>query len=123
MGGQDEGPGGVAEPGSGAEHKDDGPGPEGGAQGQMELGALRAFVEAGLHNVDARLDQQAGIQAPVPFEGLRRRARLSSGVRREGRAKRCWGKFVEFFVFIKNENCVVGLRKSFHIRFGYGHGE
>ena len=26
---------------------------------QMEVGALRAFVETGLHNVDARLDQQA----------------------------------------------------------------
>ena len=40
MSGQDEGPGGVAEPGSGAEHKEDGPGPEGGAQGQMELYVL-----------------------------------------------------------------------------------
>ena len=45
MSGQDEGPGGVAEPGSGAEHKEGGPGPEGGAQGQMELDALRSFVE------------------------------------------------------------------------------
>ena len=65
MSGQDEGPGGVAEPGSGAEHKEDGPGPEGGAQGQMELGALRAFVEAGLHNVDARLDKQADMLAQM----------------------------------------------------------
>ena len=65
MSGQDEGPGGVAEPGSGAEHKEGGPGPEGGAQGQMELGALRAFVEAGLHNVDARLDEQADMLAQM----------------------------------------------------------
>eukprot|EP00904_Undaria_pinnatifida_P003160 jgi/Undpi1/12845/HiC_scaffold_7.g02512.m1 len=65
MSGQDEGPGGVAEPGSGAEHEEDGPGPGGGAQGQMELGSLRAFVEAGLHNVDARLDQQAVILAQM----------------------------------------------------------
>ena len=50
MSGQDEGPGGVAEPGSVAEHREDGPGPEGGAQGQIELGTERAFVEAGLHN-------------------------------------------------------------------------
>ena len=31
----------------------------------MELGALRAFVEAGLHNVDARLDQQADMLAQM----------------------------------------------------------
>ena len=74
MSGQDEGPGGVAEPGSGAEHKEDGPGPEGGAQGQMELGALRAFVEAGLHNVDARLDQQADMLAQM--EGMLQDAAL-----------------------------------------------
>ena len=61
-------PGGFVEPGSGAEHKEDGPGPEGGAQGQMELGALHAFVEAGLHNVDARLDQQADMLAQM--EGM-----------------------------------------------------
>ena len=48
MSGQDEGAGGVFEPGSGAEHKEDGPGREGGAQGQMELGALGVFVEAGI---------------------------------------------------------------------------
>ena len=44
MSGQDEGSGGVAEPGSGAEHNEDGPRPEGGAQGQMELGALPAHA-------------------------------------------------------------------------------
>ena len=65
MSGQDEGPGGVAEPGSVAEHREDGPGPEGGAQGQIELGTERAFVEAGLHNVDARLDQQADMPAQI----------------------------------------------------------
>ena len=53
------GAGGGAELGSGAEHKEDGPEQEGGAHGQMELKAIRAFVEVGLHNVDARLDQQA----------------------------------------------------------------
>eukprot|EP00904_Undaria_pinnatifida_P003997 jgi/Undpi1/13599/HiC_scaffold_9.g03253.m1 len=63
MSGQDEGPGGVAETGSGAEHKEDGPGPEGGGAGPY--GALRAFVEAGLHNVDARLDQQADMLAQM----------------------------------------------------------
>ena len=31
----------------------------------MELGALRAFVEAGLHNVDARLDKQADMLAQM----------------------------------------------------------
>ena len=61
MSGLDEGAGGVAEPGSGAEHKEDGPGQEGGSHGQKELDALRAFVEEGLHNVDARLDQQADL--------------------------------------------------------------
>ena len=65
MSGQDEGPGGVAEPGSVAEHREDGPGPEGGAQGQIELGTERAFVEAGLHNVDARLDRQVDILAQM----------------------------------------------------------
>ena len=65
MSGQDEGPGGVVEPGSGAEHKEDDPGPEGGAQGQMELDALRSFVEVGLHNVDVRLDVQADMLAQM----------------------------------------------------------
>ena len=37
--------------------------------------------------------------------------------------KRFWGKFVEFYVLIKNENRVVGLRKRFHIGFGYEHDE
>ena len=63
------------------------------------------------------------MQAPVPFEGLRRRARLSSGVCREGPAKSCCGKFVQFFALMKNENRVVCLRKRFHIGFGYEHGE
>ena len=48
---------GDAELGSGVEHKRDGPEMEG-AHGQMELDALCAFVEAGLHNVDARVEQQ-----------------------------------------------------------------
>ena len=65
MSGQDEGPGGVVEPGSGAEHKEDDPGPERGAQGQMELDALRSFVEVGLHNVDVRLDVQADMLAQM----------------------------------------------------------
>ena len=68
MSGLDEGAGGVAEPGSGAEHKEDGPGQEGGSHGQKELDALRAFVEEGLHNVDARLDQQADMLAQM--EGM-----------------------------------------------------
>ena len=65
MSGLGAGPGGDAEPGSGAEHKEDGPGQEGGAHGQMELGTLRAFVEAGLHNVEERLDQQADMLAKM----------------------------------------------------------
>ena len=65
MSGLDEGAGGVAEPGSGAEHKEDGPGQEGGSHGQKELDALRAFVEEGLHNVDARLDRQVDILAQM----------------------------------------------------------
>ena len=40
----------------------------------MELGALRAFVEAGLHNVDARLDQQADMLAQM--EGMLQDAAL-----------------------------------------------
>ena len=31
----------------------------------MELGAVRAFVEAGLHNVNAHLDQQADVLAQM----------------------------------------------------------
>ena len=65
MSGHDEGLDGVAEPGSGAKHMENSPGQEGGAHGQTELGALRAFVEAGLHNVEARLDQQANTLAQV----------------------------------------------------------
>ena len=65
MSGLDAGPGDVTEPGPGAEHKEDGPGQEGGAHGHMELGAVRAFVEAGLHNVNAHLDQQADVLAQM----------------------------------------------------------
>ena len=65
MSGQNEGLGGVVEPGSGAEHKKDGTWPEGGSQGQMELGSLRAFVEERLDNVDARLHQPADMLAQM----------------------------------------------------------
>ena len=65
MSGLHAGPRGVAEPGSGAEHKEDGPGQERDGRGQMAFGALSAFVEAGLHNVDARLDLQADMLAQM----------------------------------------------------------
>ena len=51
MSGVGAGAGGAAELGSGAEHKEDVPGQEGGAHGRMELGALRAFMETDLHTV------------------------------------------------------------------------
>ena len=65
MSGVGAGAGGAAELGSGAEHKEDVPGQEGGAHGRMELGALRAFMETDLHKVDASLDQQAGMLAQM----------------------------------------------------------
>ena len=65
MSGLGAGAGGDAELGSRAEHKEDGPEQEGGAHGQIELGAFRALVEAGLHNVDARLPQQADMLAQM----------------------------------------------------------
>ena len=75
MRGLDAGRGGVAEPGFGTEHNEDGPRQVGGAHGQIELGGLHAFVEAGLHNVDARLAQQADMLAHAGYSAERRLAR------------------------------------------------
>ena len=72
-------------PGSGAEYKEDGPGPEGGEQGQTELGALGAFVEAGLHNVDARLKPASGHASPDAGHAAGRRL-ARPGRRRRGRS-------------------------------------
>ena len=82
------GAGGVSELGSGAEHTEDGLEQEGGASGPIELGALRACVEAGLHSVDVRLDQQADMLAQMqgmPQVAACRSAGRAGGHRRGAR--------------------------------------